>query len=318
MSKRLTVLALTAMTSGLLWVQAPAAHATVLACGAVVVVNTVLENDVGPCNQGPNEPAITIAANRVTLDLNGHRVFGTAATGDGLGVALLNVSESKVINGTISNFDAGVYVTNIGGNHGFNEVSRLTLLDNLGAPGGDAGDGILLDTTGHNTVKENYVNGSGPYGGIDVINGGGPLSAHDNRILSNSINNSRGGQADGIRLEPGVIETEVRMNKIDTVGLDGIALFNTTRQTVVGNVVTNAARDGITQAAGGSSVIQNNVMRNNGRYGIGIGGTSNQLTRNLSRGNARFDLFDANPACDANAWTGNQFGTASPACTTSP
>ena len=37
------------------------------------------------------------------------------------------------------------------------------------------------------------------------------------------------------------------------------------------------------------------------------------LYKSHSHANA-FDLLDQNPACDANAWTGNVFGTAFPAC----
>jgi hypothetical protein len=50
--------------------------------------------------------------------------------------------------------------------------------------------------------------------------------------------------------------------------------------------------------------------------GIGLapGVTRTNVTGNHALGNARFDLLDANPGCDANRWEGNQFATANQRC----
>ncbi|HWC11605.1 MAG TPA: hypothetical protein VG455_10310 [Acidimicrobiales bacterium] len=53
----------------------------------------------------------------------------------------------------------------------------------------------------------------------------------------------------------------------------------------------------------------------NAQHGILVGGQSNAILGNVARGNLVLDLRDTNANCDANVWSNNRFGTASPECT---
>lgn len=57
-----------------------------------------------------------IGADGVTLDPNGHRVFGTEALGDGAGILVQGRTGVTVTNGTVSLFDAGVAILGGSGN----------------------------------------------------------------------------------------------------------------------------------------------------------------------------------------------------------
>ncbi|MCA1683588.1 MAG: hypothetical protein LC708_00425, partial [Actinobacteria bacterium] len=110
------------------------ADAAILACGATITTDTVLENDVGPCENG----GLVIGANNITLDLNGHQVFGRPGPTDGVGILLTTRTGVTVKNGTVHNFDGGVVID--GGSN--NRVLYITARDNIGRSGiSRAGDG---------------------------------------------------------------------------------------------------------------------------------------------------------------------------------
>jgi hypothetical protein len=80
------------------------AHATPppVLCGALVNQNIKLLADVGPC---PGDGLI-VAANGVSINLNGHKVFATQRLN--VGIRLENVSNVSVVGGTVEGFDTGV------------------------------------------------------------------------------------------------------------------------------------------------------------------------------------------------------------------
>ena len=57
-------------------------------------------------NCPPSTTALTIAADGVTLDLNGHTITGSGA--DSYGVLVDGVKRAEVVNGTIRDVDYGV------------------------------------------------------------------------------------------------------------------------------------------------------------------------------------------------------------------
>src|SRR5919202_6589516 len=61
-----------AMGAGLSGVDIAPVAAEGPGCGTVVTSNFVLQQDIGPCH----EDGIIVAANNVTVDLNGHQVVG--------------------------------------------------------------------------------------------------------------------------------------------------------------------------------------------------------------------------------------------------
>ncbi len=327
------------------------ARAAHVACGQVITQSTTLDSDVGPC---PNN-GIVIGADNITLDLNGHRVFGTPNTGDGAGILLQNRQGVTVRRGTVSDFDGGVVI--LAGSR--NTVAQIAAHNNIGASEGHPpatstlyGDGILVQASSFNTIVANDVNNNGPFSGIGLIRGDtdhpaippGPVT--DNLVQGNTVRNNiacrRGPfcDNDGIRVEPQVgPNNRILSNTVTGNGLDGIALFGFTSGNLVqgntasGNGFHGAVRgDGI-RIFGFGNTIQYNTATNNAAGGVSVArrtglqgsfpatnpnGRNNVLIRNSAGGNGVFDLWDSNPDCDNNRWSGNTGRRVSPPCTLNP
>ena len=92
------------------------------------------------CGRGLKH-GLRVAADDVTLDLGGHRVFGTevlnAADGQSPGVRLDGTHGSRVTNGEVSNFNVGVEVVRGCGN----SVDNLDVHDPFGPWSKRFGDG---------------------------------------------------------------------------------------------------------------------------------------------------------------------------------
>lgn len=312
----------------------PAASAPApVKCGTVITVDTTLTANVGPCARG----GLVIGADGITLDLGGFGVLGRAnRTGDGVGILLSGRTDVTVQNGRVIDFDAGVGI--VGGSA--NTIGDLLVKDNIGSNKSDFGDGIAVSGSTGNSIVNNDVIHNGPYDGIGLF---GPSSG--NLVEGNVVSDNNVGATpdDGIRIEgPGATNNIIRGNTVTGSALDGIAIFSDQRtgnfntgNVIEGNTVSAngfgllAARpgDGIrTFLRANENVIRNNRVHDNAGSGILIaeGSLSNQILTNTSTGNARqaaaasprYDLHDLNPACDANVWSGNTYGSAFPACTT--
>lgn len=319
-------------------------------CGSVITANTTLRADIGPCNQG----GLVIAANGITLDLGGHTVQGKARVGDGVGVLFQGVSNSRVTNGTVTGFDAGVHI--MGG--GSNQVDNIFAKRNIGGAKSqkNLGDGITIFQSSNNVVTGNTVVNNGPFSGISVVDdASAPSIGSANNVISfNTVTANSASPAgvpvnqdDGIRIEgPNATGTVVENNTVSQSGLDGIAVFadqatgfpNTGTQvlnnTVTGNgfntfqerkghgIVLFGAPGSTTVHGANNSTVQGNDVTNNAADGIRVASTGNTISGNTSTGNDAFpaitawDMEDANtsPACDSNSWTGNTFGTSNQSC----
>ncbi|MDP9366755.1 MAG: hypothetical protein M3Q03_00525, partial [Chloroflexota bacterium] len=105
-----------------------------LSCGDVITKSTTLVADIGPC------PAdgITIGADNIRLNLNGHTISGTPGVGDGnaagirlpfrTGVTITGHPGNSGKTGTVTGFDGGVFVNGGSGN----TVENLVVRDNIG------------------------------------------------------------------------------------------------------------------------------------------------------------------------------------------
>lgn len=172
---------------------------------------------------------IIIGADNVTLDLNGHQVFGSGQVGEGAGVLVSERSNVVVRNGTVRLFDAGVAI--VGGSG--NLVTEIVARDNIGVsegassqPGALYGDGIAVLSSSGNVIEGHTVVHNGPFSGIGVfelIDSDHPRTiggdAHgnvvrNNVVLANNVWRTPSGPCDndGIRLEPGVQFTTVEGN----------------------------------------------------------------------------------------------------------
>jgi parallel beta-helix repeat protein len=298
---------------------ASAAHVT---CGQTITASVTLDSNVGPCSTG-----LVIGANNVVIDLGGFTLSGTPAVGEGPGIDITGRTGVTVRNGTVSQFDTGVAITQ----GSANTVTGMTLLDNRG--GGDFGEGVLLFSTTGNTVSANRIRNNGPYAGISILVG------TSNRIEGNQItgNNQSSFNTSGIRLE-NIGQTAsnsniVRNNLVQGSGLDGIQLFAGASDNVIGNnQVLQNNREGITVFAGGKrNIIEDNQTRFNGfgpiaGNGIFVRGAAgsfpapanNVIRRNVSSNNRNFDLRDGTPDCGTNVWSANQGTTGTPPCVFNP
>lgn len=306
------------LSLGIVGVAGPA-YAGHVVCGQTISVNTVLDGSVGPCATG-----ITVGADNITLDLNGFTVSGTSATGEGPGIALEARTGVTVKNGTVTQFDAGVSITD--GNR--NTVTNMRVVDNRGSTATDFGDGIALFNSSNNVITNNQVRNNGPYDGIGLI------VSNDNLIDSNQIadNNQSSSNTAGIRLEnigrTASNRNTVTNNLVTNSGIYGIEVFAGGSNNVIrtNQVVANKL-DGITIFAGGNNnTVESNVVRSNGANGIFVRGAAgsfaapmnNQILRNQSFGNAQIDLRDGTPDCGTNQWHANQGATFTPPCTLNP
>jgi len=308
-TKRRALVATVAMTATMTATAATgSAQAVTVSCGQTITADTTLSFDVGPCPNG----GIIVGADNITLDLGGHRIFGTTNPGDGAGVYLLGRSGALVTNGSVSNFDAGVVIEGGSGN----TVSKLRTFDNIGTGSTRFGDGIAIESSSSNKIAGVTAENNGPYSGIglySLVDAQHPRSTtgpstnnviQGNRVLNNVA--SRSGvpsetDNDGIRAEPEATGNFIIGNTVTGSGLDGISLFRGSSNNVVrGNTVEGsgffrtAARRGsgiILFNLANHNLIEGNIVRNNADDGIVIRGPLGATpgsTNNVIRGNQAF------------------------------
>ena len=243
----LTAVLVTSLIAPLSVGTAAAAH---VACGATVSTSIVLDADVGPCSAG----GLVVTADNITINLNGHRLFGRAGSGDGIGILLVGRTGVTVQNGTVRDFDAGVVIDR----GRANTVRYVNAFDNITTGAGanaraGHGNGIGIVSSkdnvifGNNTVNNGPRAGIGLYSALDpLVPGGTGLISSGNRVDSNSvvgnISSTTANLVDtdniGIRIEPLTSGNFFLNNRVVGNGLDGITLFAGASENVLrGNIV---------------------------------------------------------------------------------
>lgn len=304
-------------------------------CGMVVTKSTVLKDSIGPCSGD----GIRIAADNITLDLGGNKVFGFDGPGDGTqgGIKLVNRTGVTVRNGTVTGFDGGIMLK--GG--ASNTVTGMTVRDNVGPTNvfnALLGDGIILFDSPGNTISNNTVSGNGNFDGIGVFGPG----ADNNRILGNKVTGSHGqgiivnganDAGEAVFITGSLVSGNTSSNN-DNAGISNI---NNTFGTVENNIVRNNGFNGIAVQAGVRAgdvdtelTVQNNQVSGNIVDGIQVARRTHgaKILNNTSTDNGRnyggayaglylFDLSDKTPDCSDNVWSGNKWGSAlyNPPCT---
>ncbi len=218
------------------------ATANHVACGAEITQNTTLDSDVGPCDEGNG---LTVTADNVTLNLNGHRVFSSRPLprmvnnlpDDAVGILLDGVSGVTVKNGTVHNFAAGVSIEE-GGN---NRVTGIIARDNQGPCIGEDfstqavgtyGDGIVVFASVNNRIEGNQAIRNGPFSGISLVSNTFQVNRivgqrpTGNVVRANIVDDNRNCFADiGIRIEgPGASNNTVANNRVNRSFQEGIAV----------------------------------------------------------------------------------------------
>ncbi len=256
-----TVTAVGTVGSALAIPAAASAAATVM-CGSTITTNTTLTADVGPCLGD----GLIIGANNVTLNLNGHRVFGTfvqrppfpisTAIGQVVGIRFQQVHGSSVKNGENFHFAAGVSIEGGSGN----VVKGLSDHDNFGPGFGQCGDGILISDSNKNTVAHNTVARNAPYSGISVLQ-----FSNYNRIIQNTVSdNSFTGEDFSIKIEgPNATHNDIEYNTVTGSGASGIGIQPSCHDVVfLPGTPPNPTCDG--DVSNSDTIVRGNVANHNG------------------------------------------------------
>jgi Right handed beta helix region len=292
------------------------ASAAVVTCGQTITQSTVLDADVGPCPAN-NAHGIIVGADNVTLDLNGHTVFGAVggAAGEGAGVYVFRRTGVTVRNGTVRDFDGGVVIE--GG--AANTVTGITARDNIGIVGVTRyAEGIAILSSADNRIVANTVYHNGPLAGIGIytvinaehqrttsgVSRGNLISR--NLVVDNNLPRSQViNDSDGIRVETQSVFNTISGNRVTGSGLDGIALLSFAPDNTItgnfssGNGFLNTFRrrgDGI-RVFGGSNrttVTFNQTIGNaangiifHGVFGTRVPVTNSRATDNMAVNNSR-------------------------------
>ncbi len=236
-----------------------------ISCGQVITRSTTLTADVGPCPAN----GIIIGADNIMLNLNGHTISGTPGSGDGnaAGVRLPNRSGATVTGlpgrsgkkGTVTGFDAGVFINRGSGN----TIENLTIRDNI-SPGGDAllGDGIVLFHSANNRLINNLVAHNGPFDGIGVLG----LDSNDNLIQSNTVEDTPATETEFDFVADGSGVGILMNNFLDELGSPrrGESIRN---NDVIDNMVRRNDNSGISNITNVGARIVGNTVQDNGRAG---------------------------------------------------
>lgn len=289
------------------------ASASDVGCGSVVTSSVTLHEDIGPC------PAdgLVIAADGVTVDLNGFRIFGTsgptAAADAGVGVVVNGASSVVVKNGSVTDFDSGVAILN----GADNEVSGLAIRNNIPSDlaSGDFGDGIQIQgaTADNNRLLNNTIANNGPFAGISIFAGVSTDKLTGTVIDGNTVKDNKvSSQTGGIRLENWTWNSTISNNTVTGNALEGVALFADTQfNTVVGNTIndngftsetaihrkgdgirafqrtaSNTVQDNEVFGNAGNGILISGPLTNRSGVTVAVGSTLNQILTNQTGANS--------------------------------
>jgi large repetitive protein len=190
---RISLVIFALAVAGLMAFGANQASASHVSCGDVITTDTTLDSDLD-CGDLSGTPALTIGADRVRLDLNGHTI-STACESDCAGTVVIDDSGGydgvRILDGTIrpNGVAAGVALVGV-------EGSALEGLTIAGFPQDQPNVGISLSNSHRNQLDSSTI-----FGGAPAL----LLSASDrNEISRSSLDGFIGIQAgDGVQLVDG-------------------------------------------------------------------------------------------------------------------
>jgi parallel beta-helix repeat protein len=266
-----------AITAGALCGLAPVAVAAPDICNTPITADVTLDADV-TC---PLVSVITIGADRVTLDLNGHVVHDAFIAVDGrervtirngsvLAIFLHDVHRSRVLDMFLPPGDGQLELT---------DSSRNLIEGNTVESA--FGDPIRLIGSDRNTIRGNELEGH-QAGGLSL-----DQNSDHNDVIGNT---ARGDQ------NPAIAVAGSRNALSDNAAVasgahggifltDAIRIFDGDRNLVEGNIV-NSDTDGIFVAAPTSrTIVEGNTANGNGDDGIDVESRATTLRRNVANGN---------------------------------
>ena len=249
---------------------APSATAQDLVCGAEVTSDVTLTASLTGCFTG-----LVIAADGITVDLNGYAIEGVAAD-ESSGIEAVDRSGLTIKNGSIRGFKTGVRFVWTSGS----TVENLSIeKTNFGILLGGSlfGPGSRSNTIVGNTVTDSAT-------GIWLG------EAYENVVARNSLTNIEGS---GIRCSNGSQNVITRNSSVRNGS--GISL-DFCSATVTRNVASQNQFSGIYRFRSGGAV-EGNVANGNGEWGIYAFDSHAGFLNNVTNGNGRDGLYigDSNP-----------------------
>jgi parallel beta-helix repeat protein len=247
------------------------------------------------CAGFQTQPAITISANDVRLDLD---VFTLSGPGFGDGILVApGVSRANIEGGGVTGFGVGI---ELGFNSSEARVSEMAVAQNA--------IGIHLQNSNENRIEGSTITGN-------RIIGVSLTASQNNRLQGNLIT----GNFFGCDLLDSS-DNEISDNNISGNGATGVHVvapgptITAIGNRIRGNTLSGNGKIGVSIESFASGTMIEDNMANRNKEGIVLMGTGNTVKDNTALGNSISDLTDRNPNCDANIWEDNTFGTANQAC----
>ena len=268
-----------------------------LSCGATVTQSVTLTQDLGPC---PGN-GLVVQASGITVDLEGHRIFGAADSSDNrvgielaavTGVTVTGSAGKATVLGDVDGFASGVSID--GGSH--NTIAKLDVHDNVGPQtfAANRGDGIVIGSvvaSSHNVISNSVVAHNGVYDGVGVFS----AQSKGNQILNTQVTDNNISVTvpdsvmvdDGVNLGSGLEGSNNTTISGDTIsrngynGIDACSAEGTPPCSSVGNVIT-------------SNVIEANGTPGQVSHGINI----SVLVPSLNPFPGTFDTVSGNQVLD--------------------
>lgn len=278
-------------------------------CGSDVTSNLTLVADLNCSLGGTN--GLEVDANGITINLNGHSIIGAGGADGYTGIDMNSRSDVTIKNGTITNFEIGIYTgganrptiqkMNIVLDGDFSNATDLIGIDadvtyqakisqvNVTSPAQQDGTetyfayGLYLYRTTQSKIDHSMVTGA-RYGFYDFEGGyyccgGGSVYIDDTANLNGSgfwlVSNENG----SISLLKSTASSNTN---------EGVYLHDAPGSTVKGNTFANNGGDGIHGAFNAFSVISKNSSHNNGGNGFNFWDAYQAtLTKNTATENNR-------------------------------
>jgi len=293
-------------------------------CGVLDSPGTtyVLSNDIrGGGGIGEPNACILITQNGITLNLNGFRVEsningiivkashdevkgpGTIASfGIGNGLTIVNGSNNKVHDVSVSYGFVGIHV--------FNSNNNLITNNNITNIGFF---GISVFNSTGNILSGNTITESGTILPLILMGAGIALQTASQTVV---VRNKADGNGNGIFIDEKSGRTLVAFNQFSNNNQSGIVSFAGS-STILGNLADDNGINGISVAAS-SNILGFNTADNNAERGIGLGnlcsgittatsspsGNNNRIIGNTAQGNSIDYFWDSQGT--GNLWAFNQ------------
>jgi parallel beta-helix repeat protein len=282
--------------------------ASQVSCGERIIADTTLQQDLVNC---PNH-GIVIAADGITLDLNGHLVDGDGTPAadcdqrkEPCDFGLFNDGHDgvTVMHGSVRGFAVGVLFGTLSGRARDNRVLGVSATRNQFAGLGIFSQvrGLVRNSSGDGSLdREGSGMQLGDANHVRILNNSFRHNAHNGLVIFESSRNVIKGNLfsrnddEGILMEGGERFRVTRNRFVRNGG--GITLGPGSRNVIADNRISRG-RDGIRVEKGHDNLVADNVVVSTRHVGITlgihdpfIGGTSNVVRRNLVR-DSRVDAF---------------------------